>query len=266
VRVSYSKLDTLENCELQFVLNEEIGLGGASGYHAWVGHLAHTLIDEYEAGDIEQSLDGMIAEAERRWRQEEFPSYAVSEAFRRLVARTILPNWFDEYADQPSFAHEKRFEFEMDGATVTGYIDRIGEIKSGGYRITDYKTGKSEKAGKPEENLQLGVYALAVDEVEELEPFRPVRAVELAFLRGRRGDPTKVERVPFQPNSSNGEKYREEMRERLSGLIGRVGELYELEQFRPNTQAQCRFCDFKSLCPLWPEGAPLFPELDRPDR
>src|SRR5207249_4668543 len=134
-------------------------------------------------------------EAEARWRPEEFPSFAVSEAFRRLVTRTMLPNWFEEYAGKPSLEHEKRFEFEMDGAIVTGFIDRIGEITSGGYRITDYKTGKVEKAGKPEENLQLGVYALAVDEVDELEPFRPVRAVELAFLRGRRDDGGRVERV-----------------------------------------------------------------------
>jgi len=68
------------------------------------------------------------------------------------------------------------------------------------------------------------------------------------------------------PTSSNGERYREEMRERLGGLIGRVHELYESETFHPNTQADCHWCDFKSLCPLWPEGAPLFPELERSDR
>jgi superfamily I DNA/RNA helicase/RecB family exonuclease len=262
LRVSYSRLDTLENCELQFVLNEELGLGSASGYHAWVGHLVHTLIDEYEAGSIPQTLQAMVAEAETRWRQQEFPSFAVSEAFRRLVTRTMLPNWFEEYAGKPSLEHEKRFEFDMDGAVVTGFIDRIGEITAGGFRITDYKTGKVENAGNPAENLQLGIYALAVDEVDELAPFRPVRGVELAFLRGKKTEGTRVERVQFMPNSGNAAKYREEMRTRLGELIGRVGELYEEERFRPNTQADCHWCDFKSLCPLWPQGAPLFPELE----
>src|SRR5947199_6323104 len=151
----------------------------------------------------------------------------------------------------------------MGGGTVTGFIARISDVKAGGYRITDYKTGKSEKAGKPEENLQLGVYALAVDEVDELEEFRPVRGVELAFLRGKKADRSKVERVQFMPTASNGERYREEMRERLGGLIHRVGELYGSGEFRPSTQADCHWCDFKSLCPLCPEGAPLFPELER---
>ena len=149
---------------------------------------------------------------------------------------------------------------------MTGFIDRIGDIKAGGYRITDYKTGKSEKAGRPEENLQLGVYALAVDEVDDLEEFRPVRGVELAFLRGKKADRSKVERVQFMPTASNGERYREEMRERLGGLIRRVDELYGSGEFRPNTQANCLWCDFKPLCPLWPEGAPLFPELERTDQ
>jgi hypothetical protein len=102
--------------------------------------------------------------------------------------------------------------------------------------------------------------------VEELAPFRPIRGVELAFLRGRKADPRKVERVQFMPTSSNGEKYRDDMSERLGGLIGRVHELYDSETFHPNTQADCHWCDFKSLCPLWPEGASLFPELERPDR
>ena len=31
------------------------------------------------------------------------------------------------------------------------------------------------------------------------------------------------------------------------------------ERYRPNPQANCYFCDFKTLCSLFPQGAPLFP-------
>src|SRR5204863_6467567 len=102
IRVSFSRLDTLENCELQYVLSEELGLGPPSGYHAWVGHLTHRLIEDFEQGQIEHTLEALVAEADRRWRQEEFPSYAVSQAFRRLVTGTMLPNWFHEYERHPS--------------------------------------------------------------------------------------------------------------------------------------------------------------------
>jgi superfamily I DNA/RNA helicase len=262
VRVSFSRLGTLENCELQYVLSEELGLGGASGYHAWVGQLVHRLIEEYEQGEIPRSLESLVQAADDRWRQEEFPSYAVSEAFRRLVARKMLPNWFREYERNPSLAREVRFEFEFDGATVTGYIDRIGPIIAGGNRITDYKTGKSDNAGKPEENLQLGIYYLAVDEAPELAPYRPVRAVELAFLRGKWNEPDRVARVGFMPSGGNVAAYGEGMRERLGGLIGRIRTLMQTEAYRPSPAADCHFCQFKTLCPLWPEGSPLFSEIE----
>lgn len=261
VRVSFSRLGTLENCELQFVLSEELGLGRPSGYHAWVGHLVHTLIEDYEKGVIaERGLEALVREAEDRWRQDEFPSYAISEAFRRLVTETMLPNWFNEYERSPALAAEIRFEFEFDGATVTGYIDRIGPITAGGNRITDYKTGKPERAGPGEDNLQLGIYFVAVEECEDLAPYRPVRAVELAFLRGKEREPGRVAKVPWMPNSQSADEYRTKMRERLGGLIARVRSLSEHERYRANTAAECHFCEFKSLCPLWPQGAPLFPE------
>ena len=52
--------------------------------------------------------------------------------------------------------------------------------------------------------------------------------------------------------------------ERLSGLIGRLIQLRESGVYRPNAAANCRWCDFKSLCPMFPEGRELFPASDRP--
>ena len=48
------------------------------------------------------------------------------------------------------------------------------------------------------------------------------------------------------------------MRERLASLIARKKELNETEVFRPNPYANCRFCDFQTLCPLYAEGQPVF--------
>ncbi len=259
VRVSFSRLDKLENCELQYVLNEELGLGSPSGYQAWVGHLVHTLVEEYENGKVPQTLEGLCDAAGARWRQDEFPSYAVSEAFRRLVIEVMLPNWFAEYGASPSLGREVRFEFEFDGATVTGVIDRVEKITAGGNRIVDYKTGKPERAKKAEENLQLGIYTIAVEEAEALEAYRPIRAVELAFPRGREKGPAGLAKLAWMPSGRDKDVYRDQMRGRLSGLIERIRKLTEDENYRPSPEAICRFCEFKTLCSLWPEGAPVFP-------
>lgn len=259
IRVSYSRLDKLENCELQYVLGEELGLGERGGYQAWVGKLVHGLIEDCEQGRIPREPDDLVAAVEERWQPERFPSAAISESFRRLVLDLALPNWFDAYGRTPAVATERYFEFAFDDATVNGYIDRIGPILSGGNHITDFKTGKGDRAPKPEESLQLGIYYLAVGEAEELAEFRPVRRLELAYLRGnwRTGE---IDVHPWQMSSGNEEEYQEHMRERLSGLIERIRELNATEVYRANPGADCFFCQFKTMCSLFPEGRPLFAE------
>jgi RecB family exonuclease len=256
LRVSYSKLDKLDNCALQFVLSEELGLEGQASYYAWVGHLVHRLIEDFEEGGIEHSEEGLVKAAEERWRLQEFPSFAVSEAFRRSVTTTMLPAWFREYANTPSLDSEVRFEFEFEGATVTGFIDRVGQIATGGTQITDYKTGKGRDA-TAEDNLQLGIYYLGVNQAEELERFRPVKAVELAFLKDVRNG--QIKRVQLGLNSKAQREYGETMAKRLATLVGRLRDLEETDTYRPDARAECRYCDFKTLCPLWPEGQELFP-------
>jgi RecB family exonuclease len=258
LRVSFSKLDTLENCQLQYVLSHELGLDSRTGYHAWVGGLVHELVEEFDREQLPRTLEALVEEAERRWRPQEFPSLAVSEAFRRLVTTNILPGWYHEYGQSQPLERELRFEFEFDGATVTGFIDRIGRAGSG-TQITDYKTGKARNAAKAEENLQLGIYYLAINEVPELQPFRPVKAVELAFLRDRDWRSGHIARASLALKSKDEPEYRRRMAERLSGLVAELRELIEGERYRPNPSANCHFCDFKTLCPLFPEGGELFP-------
>jgi ATP-dependent exoDNAse (exonuclease V) beta subunit len=256
IRVSYSKLDTLENCELQFVLAQELGLESRAGYYAWVGHLVHTLIEEFDQKPRPRSLQDMVAQAEERWRPAEFPSFAVSEAFRRLVTGTILPAWFADYGQSDSLAREARFEFEFEGATVSGFIDRIGKAGNGS-QITDFKTGKARSAAQAQENLQLGIYYLAVALAPELAPYRPVKAVELAFLRDDEGG--TVARKSLGLTFKDEPVFRAAMTDRLRGLIEQVRTLLETERYRPNPKANCHFCEFKALCPLFPEGGELFP-------
>ena len=261
IRVSASRLQTFENCHLQFVLADELGLEGPAGYYAWVGHLVHRLIEDCEAGTIERSLEALTQTAHERWRPKEFPSRAVSDTFERVVTRVMLPTWFAEYGAQPALATEQRFEFEYGGATVVGYIDRIGGAGNGS-QITDFKTGKKQW-GKAQENLQLGVYYLAVNHAETLAPYRPVRAVELVFLKDQDKRSGETGRMSLGFTSGNEPRYREEIEERIGKDIAEVRSLYETETIRPSSQANCRFCSFKPLCPLHPEGREIFHEANR---
>ena len=258
IRVSYSKLSTLENCALQYVLSEELGLEGQAGYYAWVGHLVHSIIEDCENGQIERTEAALVRTVEDRWSPKEFPSHAVSEAFRRLVIRQMVPAWLAAYGETKALAGEIGFQFEFDGATVTGKIDRVSRAGKDGCQITDYKTGKSRSAPPSEENLQLGIYYLAITRAPELAALGPVRQVELAFLREKTME-GMVRRVQLGMNSAARREFGQKMSARLSGLISEIRALYRTETYRPSPQADCHYCDFKPLCPLWPEGRELFP-------
>jgi hypothetical protein len=84
-----------------------------------------------------------------------------------------------------------------------------------------------------------------------------VREVELAFLRGDRRD-TGIQFRKW-PINERDEAWQTAMRERLTQLVARERELQERKTYRPNPYANCRFCDFRTLCPLWAEGQPIFP-------
>ena len=260
LRASYSKLDVLDNCELQFVLGSELGLGRPVGYQAWVGSLVHRIIEDCEKGEVARTLEALAAEVDRRWRPQEFPAKAVSEAWRALAKGRMLPNWFERYGAHPASATERGFEFDYDDATIVGYIDRIGPDPAGfpGSRITDYKTGNPDRAPKANESLQLGIYYLAVLESAELEEFQPVSGVELSYLKGHWRTGELETREWTVGTTDREEAYQNAMREKLSGLVGELGRLNETGSYRPNYQANCFFCEFQSLCPLFPEGRPLF--------
>jgi hypothetical protein len=68
--------------------------------------------------------------------------------------------------------------------------------------------------------------------------------VELAYLAVPREEGFKV--MSHRPEPG----YEEWAEETLLGLVSRV----RGEDFAPSAEADCYFCSFKPICPLWPEG------------
>lgn len=258
LRLSYSRLSTLENCELQFVLSSELGLDPGGGYQAWLGRTVHSIIEDCEHEKVERTPEAFERELNRRWEPARFPSYAISEAERANAIARLIPNWFARYAQPPATATEQSFSFPFDGALIRGKIDRIGPAAEGGTRITDYKTGRSDSSGRAGESLQLGVYYLAVAECDELAAHRPVEAVELAFLGGKKSDPA-LDVKEWSLGEDAEEGYQARMRERVSDLVAHVRRLEEERRYIASTKANCFFCRFQTLCTRYPQGAAVFP-------
>jgi hypothetical protein len=72
--------------------------------------------------------------------------------------------------------------------------------------------------------------------------------LELAYL-GKSHYRTGFAKLQVPPRTIDG--YEEWAEGRLKELLTRV----RSEDFAPSPEADCTFCRFKPICPVWPEGA-----------
>jgi DNA helicase-2/ATP-dependent DNA helicase PcrA len=126
---------------------------------------------------------------------------------------------------------EMKFEFNLGGRIVKGFIDRVERTPEGNYVVIDFKTGyQSETKNSIKENIQMNVYCLAV-----LEKFGalPLRA-SLFYVKHEK-------MVDYFPDSEQ----LEQQKMRLTRIVDEVLR----ERFPGNRAYQtCRFCDYEALC------------------
>lgn len=172
VRVSPSRLQTLEECQLNWVIGD---LGGdPGGTTAGLGTIIHAAL-EHAAEATEESL---WAEVDARWGELTFEAdwreRAERTRARDLVRRLHLYLRRFEDAGGALIGAEPHFEVPIPldeaeefehGAILSGYIDRVELAPDGTVVIVDLKTGKREPQtdAKVVDNPQLGAYQLAFE-------------------------------------------------------------------------------------------------------
>jgi superfamily I DNA/RNA helicase/RecB family exonuclease len=247
LRTSYSRLSTLQNCGLQYLYGVELGLDPASTHQMWLGKVVHAIIEDVNLGNLERSEEAVLRALAEAWEKERFPRRAI-ERQRRRDAETMLRNWLKGEGVGPERS-EQWFEFPIDGAVLRGRIDAVFRMENGHLRVVDYKTGRYPPTEEQvKEDLQLAAYFLALRRTEELKDLGEPRLLQLAFLLESRFREAFLQRS-VRPADVDG--YEEWAEETITHLLGRV----RAEDFAPDPEADCRFCSFKPICPVWPQGA-----------
>jgi ATP-dependent exoDNAse (exonuclease V) beta subunit len=250
IRTSYSRFGTLENCGLQYLYAVEMGLDPERSHQMWVGTLIHDIVDQVQRGVLERSEEAMLAALDAAWREDVFPNRAL-ERQRLLDARKMLRQWLaDETLGEP-IASEVAFEFPLDGAVVRGRIDAVYRFGEGGTRVVDYKTSRSTPTqDQVQQSLQLGAYYLAMKRTPELAELGEPRLLELAFLFAEGAD-GGYKHMSVKPERMGTGEYEEWAESTIRELL----EAVRAERFAPSPEADCMWCRFKPICPVWPQGA-----------
>ena len=254
IRTSYSRFGTLENCGLQYLYGVEMGLDPEQSHQMWMGSVVHDIIDQVQRGELERSEEAMLGALEAAWREDVFPNRAL-ERQRFLDAKKMLRQWLaDDTLGEP-IASEARFEFPLDGAVIRGRIDAVYRFGEDGTRVVDYKTSRfTPTQDQVQQSLQLGAYYLAMKRTPELASLGEPELLELAFLFAEASD-GGYKHMSVKPERMGTGEYEEWAESTIRELL----EAVRREDFAPSPEADCMWCSFKPICPVWPQGAEVTP-------
>ena len=257
VRVSPSRLHTLEECELNWVIGD---LGGdPGGATAGLGTIIHAALEHADATD-EASL---WAQVEARWGELTFEAEWRDRAerirARDLVRRLHVYLRRFEQSGGTLIGAEPHFEVAIPleeaeafehGVILSGYIDRVELTPEGAVVIVDLKTGKREPQtdAKVVDNPQLGAYQLAFEAgAIEQAAGHPSGGAKLLVLRPTAARSDYAE--PWQP------PFDDERREQFLGRIRQAVSVMRGSSFTAPYEEHCRDEFSYGLCRIHTVGA-----------
>jgi DNA helicase II / ATP-dependent DNA helicase PcrA len=245
---SYSSLSTYERCPLQYAFNYVYRMPPRQEPVAafTFGSTAHEAFEAFTRerreraarGDAPPSREDLEREFRARWTPTGFGDKTTEDGYQRRVA-TLLDNFWEGEVRSLSEALREEEPFELtlapdDGSApvvITGSIDRIDRLPSGGIEVIDYKTGRVSSQKGVDESLQLSIYALACRDALGLGT--PER-VTLYFTES-------ALRLSTTRTDEQLDLARADVLARVSWM--RAGE------FAATPGEACRWCDFARMCP-----------------
>lgn len=236
-RLSHSSIETYDICPAKWKFQYVERIPRKPSPILSFGNSLHAALESFYRATVPvaPSLEELLAMLDRSWLSEGYPS-PEEEARNRSLAVDILTRFHRDNA--PTYALpaivEEKFEIDIDGVPVSGQIDRMDRLPSGGYEILDYKTSRRlPTLDALRKNRQLSIYHLAVRETRGIDPER----LTLYFLM--HGQPMSV------PGRTEADL------EATRRHIVTVAERIEAEKFEPKRSALCNWCDFQPICPLF---------------
>jgi superfamily I DNA/RNA helicase/RecB family exonuclease len=246
VRVSPSRVESFERCELRWLLEISGGTAADSAAQG-IGTMIHAIAEQAAKENLDSdALRERFADAVTRvdvgvgW-------FAQRQRERAQTMLAKLIDWLRTGAGE-FVAAEQNFEVTIGRAVLSGQVDRLELDDQGRLVVIDYKTGKSQpkKADVPM-HPQLGAYQIAVTAggFDDVAPgVRDSGGAALVQLGGKQQGFT-TQRQEALP--AGDDTWAHEMvRRAADGMAGSV--------FDATENDLCRVCPVRTSCPVQGEG------------
>ncbi len=230
---SYSQIETYNSCPLQYKYQYILRLPTQTTAPLAFGNTIHkTLQRFYQEFEHNKKvgIEKLLEIYQESWIPIGYQS-AHHEKKQKALGEEMLKNYFSKFHNQnlKTTALERNFKIKLrDDIFLIGKIDRIDEKDAKTLEIIDYKTGKKPDSEKLKQNIQLSLYAMAIDSKKDL-------VLSLYYLEG-------MEKVSFNKDDLD----IPQVRQKIIETIDRI----KTSSFtaKPNP-AYCKFCPFKMICP-----------------
>lgn len=232
IDMSYSRLNTYEMCPSKYFYSRIQKAPEVFGPPAVMGNVIHSVLEDTVGMPLNY---GEMMKLMVKYRDEYDPEQLIDDKLLD-AGRIMLAEFVDRHQGEifEVVAKEMPFQIVVGSALIRGYIDLV--FKRGDHiAIADYKSGTFEVAKKRvHENLQLGIYALALS---DFFPDQDSFYAELYYLRSgkRKGH-------SFTP---------EDLSDVADRLVEEVNVIVDDKNFRPTDNRRiCSFCDYANgVCP-----------------
>ncbi len=233
--LSYSSISTYCECPLKYKLKYIDGLKEKPKSYLSFGSSLHSALEfMYSYRPPPPTLDELLKYFDENWISEGYSGKEEEEGYFSY-GKKILTEYYEEHAKdlKPPIAVEHRFNLEIEGIPVIGFIDRVDKLEGNRAEIIDYKSGKKVfTSSQVEGNEQLTFYQWAVEESMGI----PVGKLTLYHL-------------PSQTPVSS-EARSEDKIDALKGKVLMVAHLIEEGKFEARKGRFCP-CDFAKHCPYY---------------
>ncbi|MDY6966610.1 MAG: PD-(D/E)XK nuclease family protein [Halobacteriota archaeon] len=242
---SYSRINTFENCPLQFKYRYIDKIKTESeGIEAFMGTIVHESLEKLYSDCMrskETTLDDLIDFFISRWNKGWHDGIEIVRKGHtpdnyKETGKKCIEQYYTRYTPfdkERTIALEKKVEITLGEFKMIGFIDRLTQRQDGTYEIRDYKTSSSlPEQKKVDKDAQLALYQLALRDMWD-----DVYDVDLVWhyltfdkeLRSRRDE--------------------QSLEDLVCEYVSKIRRIESATEFEPKESALCNWCGYQGMCP-----------------
>ena len=235
-RLSPSKIQTYENCPLQFKFQYVLRVPTPSKTYFGMGTAIHSVAEnltKMQKDGKESTEELAFGILEKQWDTSSYRNQRTKESQDKVKSKDMVKTYMEWEKNNPNTPVdvEAKFRIEINDVTISGMIDRVEQTPEGEYEVVDFKTGYAYKNKNTiKEDVQMNIYALGTEKLYGKLP----KKTSLFYIKDNKFVPHFIEKETLDAfTKALGEKVDNIFDEKFDAA----------PEFR-----KCSRCDYASIC------------------